>query len=122
MTDRTQELQEAINEADEEGFTTLEEAAAHELKLLWDDLNSASMVASTERWSINCDNVAYRIAVLTRALGKATPWEEIQVGLLIDGIYQRMHDLMGVPYEHPDMDRVAEVLARRTEIRPQPRT
>lgn len=122
MTERTRELQEAIDEADEEEFGTLEEAASHELKQLWDDLNRASMVASTERWSINCDNIAYRIAVLTRALGKATPWEEIQVGLLVDGIYQRMHDLMGIPYEQPDMERVAKVLARRADAGPQPRT
>jgi hypothetical protein len=106
-------LKEAVDAAGEEQFATLEEAAAHELKLLWDDLRSARRIAANGHWSINCDHLAYRIAVLTRALGKATPWQEIPVDLLADGIYQRMHDLMGIPYEQPDMQRVAEIIARR---------
>ncbi|MFB4265333.1 hypothetical protein [Nonomuraea sp. GTA35] len=111
--DRAQELREAISEADEETFATLEEVAAHELMRLWADLRSAIRNAASGYWSINCEQIAYRIAVLTRALGKATPWESIPVDLLADGVYQRMHDLMGIPYEQPDMQRVAEIIARR---------
>jgi hypothetical protein len=107
MIDRTKELQEAIDSADCEQFATLEEAAADELMRLWEDLYEAVRQARNGCWSIGCENTAHRIAVLTRALGKATPWQQIPVDLLESGIYQKMHDLMGIPYEQPDMERIA---------------
>lgn len=112
-TDRTTELQEAIDSATEEGFTTLEQAATDELMRLWDDLHKATSEARNGCWSLGCEAAARRIAVLTRALGEATPWQQVQAELLEAGIYQRMHDLMGIPYEPPDMDAIAEMRARR---------
>jgi hypothetical protein len=109
VSDRTKELQEAIDSADCERFATLEEAAADELMRLWEDLYEAVRQARNGYWSIGCENIAHRIAVLTRALGKATPWQQIQVDLLESGIYQKMHDLMGIPYEQPDMERIARM-------------
>jgi len=111
--DRTAELQEAIDSADEEGFTTLEEAASDELMRLWGGLYTATREARNGCWSIGCEDIAHRIAVLTRALGKATPWQQVQIDLLESGIYQTMHDLMGISYEQPDMQVVAEMRAER---------
>lgn len=111
--DRASELQAAISEADEESFTSLEEAASAELSRLWNDLHVAIGRAHGGCWSVECENTAYRIACLTRALGRATPWGEIQLELLESGIYQRMHDLMGVSYEQPDMAVVAQMRADR---------
>lgn len=111
--DRTAELQEAIDSADFEPFTTLEEAAADELMRLWGDLADAMHYARGGCWSGGCENAAHRIAVLTKALGKATPWQEVQIELLESGIYQKLHDLMGIPYESPDMAVIAEMRAER---------
>ncbi|WP_157253183.1 hypothetical protein [Nonomuraea typhae] len=113
MTDRARELQEAIDSADLEPFTTLEEAAADELMRLWDDLADQIRQARDGCWSIGCEAKSHRIAVLTRALGRATPWQQIPIELLDTGIYQRFHDLMGIAYEHPDMTVVAEMRAAR---------
>ncbi|MEU7831356.1 hypothetical protein [Nonomuraea sp. NPDC049129] len=124
-TDRTAELQTAIDSADHEGFTSLEEAAADELMRLWGDLHEAMCAARNGCWSVGCENTAHRIAVLTRALGKATPWQEVQIELLETGIYQVFHDLAGVPYEEPDMDVIARMRAEReaslAQIRARPR-
>lgn len=113
MTDRTAELQESIASAGEDGFSTLEQAAAHELTLLWGDLHEQIRNAHNGCWSGGCAHIAYRIAVLTRALGKASRWQDMQIELLETGIFQRFHDLMGVPYEQPDMAVVAEMRADR---------
>lgn len=114
--DRAVELQAAIDSADFEGFTTLEEAASDELMRLWGDLHEQMRWARNGCWSIGCESVAHRIAVLTRALGKAARWQAMPIELLETGIWQRMHDLMGVPYDPPDMSVIAQMRARRTEI------
>lgn len=112
-TDRASELQAAIDSAAHSAFVTLEDAATDELMRVWGDLAEAMDRAHGGCWSGGCEDAAYRIAVLTRALGKATPWQEVQIELLETGIYQRMHDLMGVPYEQPDMDVIAKMRADR---------
>lgn len=111
--DRSAELQEAIDSADYERFTTLEEAATDELMRLWGDLHHQMRDARNGCWSVGCESVAHRIAVLTKALGKATRWQAVDIELLESGVYQRFHDLMGVPYEQPDMDVIAEMRADR---------
>jgi hypothetical protein len=113
VTDRTTELQDAIDSADFEPFATLEDAASDELSRLWGDLHDAMRWARNGCWSLGCENTASRIAVLTRALGRATPWQQVQIELLETGIYQKLHDLMGIPYELPDMSVVAEMRSRR---------
>ena len=112
-TDRSAELQEAIDSAGAEHFTTLEEAAADELMHLWGDLRHQMRDARDGCWSIGCESVAHRIAVMTRALGKAARWQDVDIELLESGVYQRFHDLMGVPYEQPDMDVIARMRAER---------
>lgn len=111
--DRTAELQEAIDSADSEPWISLEDAAVDELMRLWGDLHAAMRDARDGCWSVACEGVARRIAVLTRALSRATRWQEVDVDLLENGIYQRMHDLMGISYEPPDMTVVAEMRAER---------
>lgn len=111
MTDRAKELQAAIYSADYEGFTTLEQAASDELMRLWGDLHRA-MREARDGWSVGCESVAHRIAVLTRALGKSVRWQDMDIELLRSGIYQRFHGLAGVPYEEPDMDVIASELHR----------
>ena len=125
VTDRTKELQAAIDSADYEHFTTLEEAAADELMRLWGDLHHQLRDARNGCWSVGCESVAHRIAVLTKALGKAARWQDMDIELLETGVYQRFHDLMGVPYEPPDMDVIAKMRAEReaslAELRAKPR-
>lgn len=113
--DRSAELQAAIDSADYEGFATLEEAATDELMRLWGDLHEAMRWARNGCWSAGCESVARRIAVLTRALGKASRWQDMPIELLETGIWQRMHDLMGIPYDPPDMEVIAKMRAKRRE-------
>lgn len=88
----------------------LEQVAREELSFLWGDLNTARQSAIRNQWSIQCDNIAERIKALTLLVGP-TPWEEIQIQLLEDGVYQRIHAEWGVEVS-PDMVRVAEVRGR----------
>lgn len=90
---------------DEFDAQTLDDAARWELELLWNDLHDARRSAVNGEWSISCDHLAARIKMFTRLVGP-TPWEKIQIPLLEDGTYQRIHAEMGVVAE-VDMARVA---------------
>lgn len=70
--------------------------ACRELRWLWGDLNTARYSAIRGKWSMECDSLVERIKLLTKLVGP-TPWEVIQIGLLEDGIYQRVHEEIGVP-------------------------
>lgn len=111
--DRAKELQAAIDSAGYESFATLEEAAADELMRLWGDLHHQMRDARDGCWSVGCESVAHRIAVLTKALGKAARWQTMDIELLESGVYQRFHDLMGIPYQQPDMGVIARMRADR---------
>lgn len=87
----------------------LETAAREELVDLWADLHEAKRVAHDGQWSIGCAGLAERIKRLTLLVGPA-PWEQIQIGLLEDGTYQRLHAAWGFKVT-VDMARVAEVRA-----------
>jgi len=88
----------------------LKTAVREELADLWCDLNRAQSYAINGQWSIQCDNLEERIKNLTPLVG-ATPWDEIQIVLLENGVYQRIHADLGITVE-PDMERVAQVRAR----------
>lgn len=75
------------------------------------DLEMARHYALDRTWSIGCENITSRIALLTRHYGTATPWEQVGISLIEDGVYQAINDAIGLPYEPPDMQRVAEVRA-----------
>lgn len=106
MDDRDNGLRAAVQETDEPA--TLEQTAYDELTRLWGDLHQALTSARNGEWSIGCDAITRRIVRLTRALGRAARWQDVQIGLLENGVYQRLHDLMGVEVEPPDMAVVAE--------------
>ncbi len=88
----------------------LTEAAREELTSLWHDLDEARMHAYSGGWSMKCDSLVERIRSLTLLVGP-TPWEQIQIPLLEDGVYQRVHAEMGVEVQPPDMQRVSEMRA-----------
>lgn len=98
---------------DEFNARTLEDAARWELELLWGDLHDARRYAVNGEWSIRCDTLVERIQMFTRLVGP-TPWENIQIPLLEDGTYQRIHAEIDVAAE-VDMVRVAETRHRLNE-------
>ncbi|MEU5580913.1 hypothetical protein ABZ791_30015 [Streptomyces huasconensis] len=83
----------------------LRDVAREELAFLWDDLHDAQCSAAGERWSMACDRLVERIKALTQLVGP-TPWDEVQIPLLVNGVYQRIHDELGIPVT-VDMERVA---------------
>lgn len=92
----------------------LEAAVRAELAYLWNDLNEAVRSAINGHWSIRCDSVVDRIKTLIRLVG-ATPWGEVPMTLLETGLYQRIHEELGIEV-NPDMAEVARLqkLTRNT--------
>lgn len=84
-------------------------AVRDELDALWYDLYQAQASALNGQWSMECDGIAERIRVFTDLVGP-TPWEQIQIPLLENGVYQRLHAEWGVQAD-VDMTRVAETRA-----------
>lgn len=91
------------------GQHSLEGAAREELEFLWDDLHNARSTAANGEWSIRCDDLVHRIGALTRHVGP-THWEKIQIPLLEDGVYQRIHADIEIPVE-VDVEHVKQVRA-----------
>lgn len=88
---------------------TLREALRGELYFLWRDLDQAIQTAINGKWSMHCDSLVERIKGITKLVGP-TPWEEILLPLLEQGVYQRIHAEIGV--DAPvDMVRVAKARA-----------
>lgn len=79
-----------------EEYATPDSALRWLLLLAWDELQSARREAMNGRWSIRCDNLVCRIVGLTRLVGPL-PWEKIQVDLILDGVYERIHEAIGAP-------------------------
>lgn len=98
-----------MTEDDERDFDpdSLESFAQWELQCLWSDLSEAIRRAIRCTWSIQALGLKDRIQALTRLVGPAG-WESIPIDLLESGVYQQVHQEIGVHVE-PDMDRVAEV-------------
>lgn len=90
---------------------TLAGAVRAELRSLWGDLEEALHLTTGTTWSIKCDNLAERIAVLSRFVGPL-PWGDVGVDLLLDGVYERVHRSAGIDHPPIDFDRVREVKAR----------
>src|SRR3954469_24727649 len=97
--DRTvlESADEAVAEcAGDEEYATSESAMRWLLVLAWHDLEDARRSAINGRWSIACSGQVARIVGLTRLVGPLL-WEEVPVPLLLDGVYERVHEAIGTP-------------------------
>lgn len=92
-----------MNEEDRPG--SLEEAARNEQIQLWGDLEQAVRNALRGGWSIQCDNLAWRITSLAIFVG-ATPWGDVSVRLLRSGVYERILTEADIPYPPIDWEAV----------------
>ena len=90
----------AVAVAGEEPPADLRAAVAEELIALWSDLSEALGRAGGRRWSVECDALVVRIAMLSR-LTSATPWQHIPASLLAEGIYQGILRSAGVTFVPP---------------------
>ncbi len=109
-------VDEAVAQADAtEEYATPESALRWLLELAWSDLEYARHQALNRRWSINCDGQVTRIIGLTRLVGPL-PWEHVSVDLILDGVYERIHDAIGTPTPLSDDDRrrARDVMDRRS--------
>lgn len=79
---------------------TLRTALREELSCLWTDLQTARRDAYKDGWSMHCDWLVTRIKTITPLVGP-TPWTELDIQLIEDGVYQRVHAEIGVdaPYD-----------------------
>jgi hypothetical protein len=93
---------------------SLEEAVRWELVLLWSDMTEARRHARGGCWSVGCENIAGRIVELTKFVS-AISWEEVDVAVLLDGTYEKVHRDAGLGYPLIDWDRVREVDRRIRE-------
>ncbi len=96
--------------SDDDYPATLEEFARAEQEQLWADLNLAVRNANRGCWSIQCEDLAWRIVSAARLVG-ALSWRHIDVSLLRDGVYERVLTEAGIPYEVIDWDAVAKTEA-----------
>jgi len=98
-------LDEAIAFAGEtEECATAESALRWLLELAWADLQAARRRAMDGRWSMECDSAAARIVGLSRLVGPVS-WEDIDVELVLDGLYERLYEVIGTPTPVSDDDR-----------------
>lgn len=87
-----------------EEYATPDSALRWLLALAWDDLQKVRHDALNGRWSMECDNQVGRIIGLTRLVGPLS-WDNINVDLILDGIYERIHEAIGTPTPLSDHDR-----------------
>lgn len=79
----------------------LTQAIRDELVMLWGDLSWAVRHAHNGSWSVQCENIADRIVTLSRLVGP-TKWGELDVDLLLGGVYERVYHEAGI--EVPEID------------------
>jgi hypothetical protein len=99
------DLTRAIADALEQGPDDTDDPIADELAMLWDDLDRAQHYALNGRWSMDCDSKVYRIIRLTKHTGKPTPWDQVQVSLLLNGWYEAINAGAGFPTPLTDEQR-----------------
>lgn len=91
----------------------LRDAVREELSCLWTDLRTARRDAINGQWSMHCDWIVERIKALTPLVGP-TPWTDLDIELIEDGVYQRIHTQLGI--DAPvDMDAVRRHRAKLDE-------
>lgn len=101
----SESVQEAITAAgDAEEYETADVALRWMLQMAWGDLQSARRSALNGRWSIECEDQVGRIVGLTKLVGP-TSWGDIPVDLILDGVYEQVHEAIGTPTALSDDDR-----------------
>ena len=90
---------------------TLRTTLAEELSYLWTDLQAARRSAINGNWSMQCDWVEERIKTITPLVGP-TSWTELDIQLIEDGVYQRIHQELGIeaPYDEEGVRKHREYL------------
>jgi hypothetical protein len=114
MTDLPARLMDSDPSNTEDWPADLATAVRDELVHLWYDLHQARRYANRGRWSLQCENVTYRIVALSR-LTEPTDWSEVDVTLVRSGLYERIHRDAGIEYPPIDWDRLAECERRIAE-------
>ncbi|WP_405667926.1 hypothetical protein OG379_38110 [Streptomyces sp. NBC_01166] len=83
----------------------LKQVAREERGYQWGDLHEARSNTIRNQWSIWCDHIKERVKALTPLVGP-TPWDEVQLPLLGDGIHQQIPVDLGIGV---DLERVSPV-------------
>ncbi len=96
--------------SDDEHPATLDEAAKIEQERLWSDLTQAVRTSHRGCWSIQCEDLTWRIINLARLVG-ATSWSAVDVSLLRSGVYEKILTDAGIGYEPIDWDAVVRTEA-----------
>jgi hypothetical protein len=92
-------------------YSQLRERLTVEQVALWSDLNLAVKYAQVDppvvpgHWSVRCDEVAARITENALVVGPVA-WTDIQVGLLLGGIYEKVLHAAGLDWPPIDWDAV----------------
>lgn len=96
---------------------TLRNALAEELSYLWTDLQSARHDALNGSWSVGCEWFEGRIKAITPLVGP-TPWEKLDIQLIEDGVYQRIHQELGIeaPYDEEGVRKHREQLDNTGQV------
>jgi len=86
-----------------EEYGSPEAALRWHLILAWSELQQARRSALDGRWSIACESRLEAIVGLTGLVGPL-PWEEVPLNLILDGLYERIHEAAGTPTPLTDED------------------
>lgn len=87
-----------------EEYATTDTALRWLLQVAWADLQSARRSALNGQWSMDCDAQVARIVGLTKLTGPLS-WEHVSVDLILDGLYEQIHEAMDMPTPLTDDDR-----------------
>jgi hypothetical protein len=106
----------AAQESSDVEYTTPDAALRWLLQCAWCDLQDARRRAIDGVWSIECETVVARIVGLTRLVDPQR-WESVPVELILDGLYERLHETIGcpTPLSGADRARAQAVMDRRRE-------
>lgn len=98
-------VDEAVAQANgDDEYATPDSALRWLLDMAWHDLQEARRNAINGKWSMSCDGQVSRIVGLTRLVGPMS-WETCPVDLILDGVYERIHEAIGTPTPLSDDDR-----------------
>jgi hypothetical protein len=98
-------VDEAVASGGGEEYATSDSALRWLLVLAWGDLGKACGRALNGKWSIECDGQVSRIVGLTRLVGPLS-WEHVNVDLILNGVYERIHERAGCLTPLGEVDRV----------------